>query len=60
FISLKVYNTLGVEVKTLVNQVLSAGSYSIEFNADGLNSGVLFYTLSSNNFKYTRKMILTK
>jgi hypothetical protein len=60
FVNLKVFNVLGVEIATLVDEVLPAGSYNIEFNAEQINSGVYFYTLSTDNFKSTRKMILTK
>jgi hypothetical protein len=57
---LKVYNVLGVEVKSLVNEFEISGEYSIDFDASSLSSGVYFYTLSVNNFTQTRKMILEK
>lgn len=60
FVTLKVYNVLGSEIATLINDVLNAGSYEVDFNAEGLTSGVYFYTLSTDNFTNTRKMILTK
>lgn len=60
FVNLKVFNILGVEIATLVDEVLPAGSYNIKFNAEQINSGVYFYTLNTDNFKSTRKMILTK
>lgn len=59
-VQLKVYNVLGVEVATLVNEQKSAGSYSADFNAAKLSSGVYFYSISVNNFTQTRKMILEK
>lgn len=59
-VQLKVYNILGVEVATLVNEQKNAGSYSADFNADRLSSGVYFYSISVNNFTQTRKMILEK
>ena len=60
FVQLKVYNVLGVEVKSLINEFKISGEYSINFNASSLSSGVYFYTLSINNFTQTRKMILEK
>jgi len=61
FVSLKVYNTIGQEVASLVNNVVPAGSHEITFDASKLNSGVYFYTLKSgSNFVQTRKMILMK
>ncbi len=60
FLTLKVYNVLGSEIVTLIDNKLNAGSYEVDFNATGLTSGVYFYTLSTNNFTNTRKMILTK
>lgn len=57
---MKVYNILGVEVAELVNNTMSAGNYSIEFNASNLSSGIYFYTLQFNNTKLTNKMILIK
>ncbi len=60
FLTLKVYNVLGSEIVTLIDNKLNAGSYEVDFNANGLTSGVYFYTLSTNNFTNTRKMILTK
>ena len=60
FVTLKVYNLLGKEVSTLVNRDLPAGSYSVDFNAENLASGVYFYTLSTAGFKKTHKMILVR
>ena len=64
-VSLKVYDVLGNEVATLVNEYKPAGSYEVEFNghSDGgqnLSSGIYFYTLQSGSFFQTRKMILMK
>lgn len=58
--TLKVYNILGVEIATLVNDNLSAGSYQINFNAARLSSGVYFYTLESGDFREVKKMTLVK
>lgn len=59
-VQLKVYNILGVEVATLVNELKNSGNYSVDFNAAHYSSGVYFYSLSVNNFTQTRKMILEK
>lgn len=59
-ITLKVYNILGQEVATLVNAVRQAGSYSIGFSASALPSGVYFYTLATDEFISTKKMIVIK
>jgi hypothetical protein len=59
-VQLKVYNVLGVEVASLVNEFKNSGNYSVDFNAAVLSSGVYFYSLSVNNFTQTRKMILEK
>lgn len=60
YVSLKVFNTLGKEVAELVNQNLSARNYSVDFNASTLSSGIYFYTITTNNFSATKKMILVK
>ena len=60
FVSLKVYNILGTEVATLVNEYKPAGNYKINFDASKLSSGVYIYSLKTNNFVQTRKMILEK
>ncbi len=57
---LKVFNSLGQEVVTLVNEEKEAGIYLIEFNARDIPSGVYFYTLKTENFIQTNKMILMK
>jgi len=57
---LKIYDVLGNEVVTLVNEYKSAGSYEIEFNATSLSSGVYFYKLQAGSFVQTKKMILIK
>lgn len=58
--SLKVYDMLGREVKTLINEDMPAGYYDVNFDASGLSSGVYFYTLTSGNFTSSNKMILLK
>jgi len=59
-VSLKVYDILGREVATLVNDYQNAGTYTVEFNASKFASGVYFYRLNSGNFAETKKMILLK
>ena len=59
-VKLTVYNLLGQEVKTLVDEQRQAGSYTELFNASGLNSGVYFYELRVNEFVITKKMQLLK
>jgi hypothetical protein len=59
-VTLKVYDVLGKEVATLVNSNMSVGSYSFEFNASNLTSGIYFYRLESNGFSEVKKMMLIK
>ncbi|MBT8381239.1 MAG: T9SS type A sorting domain-containing protein, partial [Ignavibacteria bacterium] len=60
FVSLKVYDVLGNEITTLVNEVKSTGTYEVTFKADGLPSGTYFYQLKAGPFSETKKMILIK
>lgn len=60
FVTLKVYNTLGQEVKTLVNEIHRAGNHEVDFDAPNLPSGVYFYKLSAGSFLSTKKMVLLK
>jgi len=60
FVSLKVFDILGKEMAILVNELKSAGNYSIDFNASNLTSGIYFYKLESNGFTGIKKMILLK
>ncbi|HEY6952788.1 MAG TPA: T9SS type A sorting domain-containing protein [Bacteroidota bacterium] len=57
---LKVFNMLGQEVETLVNQVQTAGKYQVVFRAANLASGVYFYQLHAGNSLQTKKMLLMK
>ena len=59
-VSLKIYNVTGKEVASLVNEVKEAGSYSVNFNAEKLSSGVYFYKITADKFSSARKMILIK
>ena len=57
---IKVFDVLGNEIKTLVNEEKSAGEYEVEFNGAGLPSGIYFYQLKAGEFSKTKKMILLK
>jgi len=59
-VSLKIYDMLGTEVASLVNEVQETDNYSVTFNASNLPSGIYFYTLTSGNFTATKKLILLK
>ena len=59
-VTLKVYDVLGKEVATLVNQFQSANSYKVRFNASSLSTGVYIYKLEAGNFTMTKKMLLLK
>jgi hypothetical protein len=59
-VTLKVYNVLGKEVATLVNEEKPAGMYKVEFNAANLSSGVYFYRIQAGSFNQVRKMLLIK
>ncbi|OGU71273.1 MAG: hypothetical protein A2V93_01445 [Ignavibacteria bacterium RBG_16_34_14] len=59
-VSLKVYDVLGVEVATLINEEKPAGVYEITFNASKLASGVYFYKLTTSEFQETKQMLLLK
>ncbi|MCF7803315.1 MAG: T9SS type A sorting domain-containing protein [Candidatus Marinimicrobia bacterium] len=58
--SIKVYDSNGKLVETLVNERKSAGTHTVEFNGAGLPSGIYFYTLSAGQLTQTKKMILLK
>ena len=60
FVLLKVYDDLGKEVATLVNEEKPAGTYEVKFDAKELPSGIYFYNFSAGNYTETRKMILLK
>lgn len=60
FVKLKIYNSLGQEVKTLVNEFQGAGNYKINVDAAEFANGLYFYTLKSGDFHETKKMILLK
>ena len=58
--TLKIYDLLGNEVATLVDEFLPTGTYKVSFDASGLSSGVYFYKLQSGKFVETKKMLLLK
>jgi hypothetical protein len=60
FVSLKVFDILGNEVVTLVNENKPKGNYKVEFSAGSLPSGIYFYRMQSGSFAETRKMVLLK
>jgi plastocyanin len=60
FVSLKVYNILGDEVATLVNEEKQTGVYNVNFNASGLSSGMYLYKLQAGSFVEMKKMILLR
>ncbi|NWG28725.1 MAG: T9SS type A sorting domain-containing protein [Ignavibacteriaceae bacterium] len=67
FVSLKVYDILGNEIATIVNEEKQPGTYEVEFNAQShsgevrnLTSGIYFYQIQAGSFTQTRKMILMK
>jgi len=59
-VTLTIYNLLGSEIATLVNGFMEAGKHSVKFTANDITSGIYFYTIKSENFTSTRKMILMK
>lgn len=62
FVTLKIFDVLGKEIATLINEEKTAGKYEIEFNAAkyNLSSGVYFYSITAGNFHQVKKMILAK
>jgi aminopeptidase N len=60
FITLKIYDCLGREIKTLVSRDQKAGTYKISFNGRSLASGIYFYHLTSDKFTAVKKMLLLK
>jgi len=60
FVTLKVYDVLGNEVATLVNEEKPSGTYEVEFGGTNLPSGIYFYQLKTGSFSETKKMVLLK
>jgi len=59
-VKLIIYDALGSELETLVNEQLNAGTYEADWNADKFSSGVYYYKLSAGDYTETKKMILMK
>ncbi len=59
-VTLTVFNSIGEEVSTLVNDKKEAGSYVVNFDAGGFTSGIYYYKLQTDDFVQTRKMILLR
>jgi hypothetical protein len=59
-VTLKVYDVLGTEIETLINEEKTAGSFELSWDASYLPSGVYFYRLQAGDFTETKKMILLK
>lgn len=60
FVSIKIYDAIGNEIKTLVNKEMPAGTHNVTFDASGLPSGTYFYRLEAGSYVETRKMVLIK
>ncbi|MFA6979754.1 MAG: T9SS type A sorting domain-containing protein [Ignavibacteriaceae bacterium] len=60
FVTIKIYNILGQEVRVLANRMMNPGTYNVSFDASSLNSGVYFYSLTVDNFTQVKKMMLLK
>ncbi len=59
-VNLTVYDVLGREVMTLVNDMMKPGNYNVQFDASALSSGVYFYTINAGDFADTKKMLFVK
>ena len=60
FVTLKIYDVLGEEITTVMNEHKPDGAYSVEWNGSGVPSGVYYYRLSAGNFTSVKKMLLMK
>jgi hypothetical protein len=60
FTTLRIYDILGREIFTLVNEIQNAGTYEVQFNSNELSGGIYFYTIRSGDFTDTKKMLLIK
>ncbi|MCH7963277.1 MAG: T9SS type A sorting domain-containing protein [Bacteroidetes bacterium] len=60
FVTMKIYNALGEEVSTVVNEFLNAGTYNVNFNAENLAAGMYVYKITAGNFTSSKKMLLLK
>jgi len=57
---LEVYDLMGREIQTLVNELLQPGTYEVSFDGSSYSSGIYFYKLTSGEFQDTKRMILLK
>jgi len=60
FVTLKVFDTLGREIKTLVSEQQNAGNHSVQFNASNLSSGMYFYRIKAGQYNDIKKLLLLK
>lgn len=60
FVEIKVYDVLGKEITTLVDEFKTAGIYKVQFNTRNLSSGVYFYTIKAGEYSETKKMLLLR
>lgn len=60
FVNINLYDINGKVVSNLLKEFMSSGTYSITFNSSGLSSGIYYYTLSTENFIESKKMVLVK
>jgi hypothetical protein len=59
-VTIKIYDLLGREIKTLVNEIKNAGSYIVTFNGSEFASGVYFYRIQTKDFVQVKRMVLIK
>jgi len=59
-VTIKIYDILGQEVETILNEFKTANWYEVDFSAIGLASGIYFYRIQAGNFVETKKMVLMK
>ncbi|HVO74569.1 MAG TPA: T9SS type A sorting domain-containing protein [Ignavibacteriaceae bacterium] len=60
FVTLKIFNVLGAEVASIVNEEKIDGKYNVEFDGNNLSSGIYFYTIQAGNYKETKKLVIIK
>jgi hypothetical protein len=60
FVTINIYDVLGNEITTLVNEERPAGAYTIQFDSNGLSSGTYFYRIKAGSFIKTKKMVLLR
>ena len=60
YVTLRVYDILGNEIVTLINEEKTTGAYEVNFDARSFSSGIYFYTITAGSFRTTKKMLLVK